>query len=273
MMVTMLRERMALLVWVVALGACTLPTLTIADSGDATDHVAPVDAAIADVAMDGPNDAADAADAMPDADAMQVDTGCPDSACACADLQTDPANCGQCGRNCPVAPHTTPVCMAGACDSRCAGTFADCDRNLGNGCEVDLGSALTDCGVCGRVCGGTAPTNSVVACLSGVCGFACNLGTGDCDADIANGCEPLTTTTNCGACGNTCPNVPNSVPICTRIRECGFTCVSSAFANCDGVAANGCEAFLAGDRFNCGACGVSCGRGFCCGGACNFLPC
>ena len=41
------------------------------------------------------------------------------------------------------------------------------------------------------------------------------------------------------------------------------------FGNCDGNAANGCEAELAYAVQNCGACGVNCAPGYCYNGACR----
>lgn len=47
---------------------------------------------------------------------------------------------------------------------------------------------------------------AVGACESGVCGLRCDAGFGNCDAQVSNGCEVNTTSSNahCGACGNAC---------------------------------------------------------------------
>ncbi|MDB4931098.1 MAG: putative integrin-like protein, partial [Myxococcaceae bacterium] len=45
---------------------------------------------------------------------------------------------------------------------------------------------------------------------------------------------------------------------------------AAGFANCDGVASNGCEANLASNASHCGRCGAACGAGFfCAAGACT----
>jgi hypothetical protein len=81
---------------------------------------------------------------------------CPDNrACApaCVDLQTDPANCGGCGRACTAGA----VCAAGrcACD---APRFSAC----GAAC-ADLASDPRRCGACEREC----PAQSL--CVAGAC--------------------------------------------------------------------------------------------------------
>jgi len=66
----------------------------------------------------------------------------------CADLQTDPANCGGCGVTC-VIPQAAPACSAGACAiGACEDGWFDCDLDLSNGCE----QALAPGQMCGLVC-------------------------------------------------------------------------------------------------------------------------
>lgn len=48
----------------------------------------------------------------------------------------------------------------------------------------------------------------------------------------------------------------------------GCTPCSAGTANCDGDTGNGCEADLATDAANCGACGSGCGDALCSGGSC-----
>src|SRR5947207_3247786 len=61
----------------------------------------------------------------------------------CAELKTDPANCGKCGTACPMgATCVQGTCQCGMGQTRC-----------GNTC-VDTKSDLANCGKCGTVCGG-----------------------------------------------------------------------------------------------------------------------
>jgi hypothetical protein len=73
---------------------------------------------------------------------------------------------------------------------------------------VDLNSDLDHCGRCNRPCRLTASgaSNTVAACVEGVCGSACRPLWGDCDGDERNGCENSLAldSENCGACGMTC---------------------------------------------------------------------
>lgn len=68
------------------------------------------------------------------------------------------ANCGRCGVACATPPGGSAVCAGGNCGVTCAMGRGDCDGNVANGCEVNLGSDVMNCGACGRrgteVCNG-----------------------------------------------------------------------------------------------------------------------
>jgi hypothetical protein len=105
--------------------------------------------------------------------------------------------------------------------------WEDCDGDLADGCEANVGADSMNCGSCSTVCEPTA------ACVAGACESmtggasggagangaggmapedcgvhrsclgACDAGWADCDA--LNGCETnLESPTSCGRCGNTC---------------------------------------------------------------------
>jgi hypothetical protein len=122
----------------------------------------------------------------------------------CEDTESSPENCGSCGFLCPTQANTQAVCETGECSLTCAADFADCNLDMGDGCEVSLASDLTNCGACGEGC--TEVTNGTAACVGGSCAVAqCDGGFGNCDVDTATGCEtPLSTTADCGACGASC---------------------------------------------------------------------
>ena len=180
-------------------------------------------------------------------------------------INTTVASCGVCGRACALA-HATAGCAAGACTiGRCDAGFADCDANAANGCETDLNSTVTACGICGRSC---VLANATAACRLGVCAIGlCNAGFGDCDATAANGCETNlnATTASCGACGRVC-SLANATAACAA-GACSVASCAANFGNCDGNAANGCETDLRGSNGNCGLCGTVCAAGTVCSGA------
>lgn len=120
---------------------------------------------------------------------------------ACVDVSSNPAHCGSCGSLCAL-PHALPYCRQGVCGvADCLGTFANCDGNEKNGCEVDTAEDRFNCGSCGHSC---APDTAKAACDSGTCG--CPGGWGDCDGLSENGCETLLTDNllHCGVCGHDC---------------------------------------------------------------------
>src|SRR5262249_54535571 len=81
-----------------------------------------------------------------------------------ANLQSDAANCGGCAMPCKLGPNVTSViCTLGKCViNGCAGSFADCNGNPGDGCETDTSTDVANCGQCGKACFATV-------CVAGKC--------------------------------------------------------------------------------------------------------
>jgi hypothetical protein len=149
----------------------------------------------------------------------------------------------------------TPACVGGVCGvATCAQGFADCDGVATNGCEVGLQTTSDHCGACGTVC--TATSNASASCVGGQCAPACQPGFGNCDGVAANGCElPLTSMGNCGGCGVTCAPA-NGLGSCAT-ATCQLAFCNPGFADCDGTAANGCEASFTSSA-TCGSCSNAC---------------
>jgi hypothetical protein len=157
---------------------------------------------------------------------------------------------------------------------------ADCKKATSTCCNgfcVNLKEDPFNCGACGASC--PAPANSCTppTCANGACAiYDCPQGTADCDCRFDNGCEvniagdPL----DCGACGHQCPAPSWTVAECVGAK-CGWTCLDG-HADCDRQAANGCEAIVAVDPGNCGACGNVChspphAQASCAQGSCGFV--
>jgi hypothetical protein len=168
----------------------------------------------------------------------------------CVNLFTDSQNCGACGMVCPPVPNGTAGCIQGACGFlTCSSGFADCDGIAANGCETNINTDLRNCGACGKVC-----RPGTTGCISGACTSTCPPGQTKCGAVCVN---MFTDSQNCGACGKVCPLVRNGTASCIQ-GVCGILACSSGFADCDGIAANGCETNINTDLRNCGRCGNLC---------------
>ena len=188
----------------------------------------------------------------------------------------DTKNCGGCALPCAAA-HGTQRCGAGVCQlAVCDVGWADCNGDVKDGCEADVGGDPARCGGCGKACPGG---NGKPLCVMGNCAIACNMSFGNCDADLTNGCETnlLSSVTSCGACNNLCPMVVHGTPGCAA-GKCGVGSCNAGYADCDANAGNGCEVDTRVDLNNCGRCGSGCspvanGAVACAGGACVIGGC
>jgi hypothetical protein len=120
------------------------------------------------------------------------------------DLGTTLAHCGACGKPCTVA-NGTPACQSGKCTvASCQGTFRDCNTDAGDGCEINVASNTTHCGACNKPCN---LANAIPLCNNGLCAIAaCGANFGNCDNNVANGCETdlATSVQHCGGCNKPC---------------------------------------------------------------------
>ncbi len=191
-------------------------------------------------------------------------------------LMTDAGNCAMCGHACAVA-NGTAACTTGACAvASCNTNFGDCDMNPANGCEADLRTSSAHCGACATAC---TYANAMGVCAMASCSMgACMAGYADCDMNPTNGCEIHTAVdvNNCGVCGNACAP-PNARPGCAG-GACTVAACNPGSADCDHLAADGCEVDTNDLVTDCGACGhhcvlfqaaAVCGTGVCQIAACN----
>ena len=131
-------------------------------------------------------------------------------------------NCGMCGQACNLA-NATESCSSGACRlGTCSAGYENCDGNEANGCETQLNS-VTNCGGCGIAC---SRANATATCGTGSCRIAsCNGRFDNCNGTDSDGCETsLQTTSNCQACGSSCPQPTNSTASCDFTTGCSFNC-------------------------------------------------
>jgi len=132
------------------------------------------------------------------------------------DLRADAEHCGTCSAACAFGPSSFAECSDATCALRCIGSNANCNGIASDGCERNLATDVDACGMCTTVC--PARANATRTCATSACSFTCLAGFGDCDGNIANGCETnlARSTASCGACGTTCDA---SLPVCAA-RVC-----------------------------------------------------
>jgi hypothetical protein len=203
--------------------------------------------------------------------------GKPENGCE-VDLSKDLANCGACKAPCDAVPNGQAKCDDGICViGACTKGFDDCDKSSGNGCETDLSTNVDNCAACGQKCPGLA--NSEASCKASMCNSGkCLPGFDDCDAAMP-GCESnlATSVSNCGACGNACPDIAHGKPVC-QLFLCGIGSCDPGFGDCVGGAEDGCETSLQDDVTHCGSCDTVCpevykGTKACLDGKCGISFC
>jgi hypothetical protein len=178
-----------------------------------------------------------------------------DDANGCETTLTAVEHCGLCGAACRYS-HAAGSCNEGRCSlAACDQGFANCDGDENNGCETAVDS-ISDCGECQRAC--AVPSHAVAGCIDSACAIASCVGAfGDCNGDAQDGCEQmLTSAEHCGACQTSCAPPHTETSTCAS-GKCVVTTCTSPFRDCNGLAADGCEA-APDSPDHCGACGAKC---------------
>jgi hypothetical protein len=164
----------------------------------------------------------------------------------CIDTQLDPSNCGARGKACGQGE----LCSMGACGLTCNGGSTKC----GDAC-TSLAYDPKNCGGCGNAC--VVGPNALGFCVDGKCGSTCTPGFGDCNSNVADGCESsLSTPVHCGACGKACAPA-NGQGSCLG-QTCVISSCNAGFGDCDGKVDTGCETNTNTTDLHCGKCGTKC---------------
>ena len=172
-------------------------------------------------------------------------------------------------------PATPTPCLAPTPTKTSTPQPPTCTDGIQNDSEsgVDCGGAPSTCPLCPNGQGCFSNSNCLSNfCQAGQCQAApmCMPPFADCNGMPGDGCEVNTSNdpNNCGACGNFCPPRPNAVASCTS-SNCTFIC-NAGYADCNAMAADGCETSITNNNTNCGGCGLVCpGVTMCVGNVCQ----
>ncbi len=78
----------------------------------------------------------------------------------------DESHCGDCATECPGGPNAAPRCLSAACTLKCDPGWADCNKIVDDGCEVNITNDPNHCGSCGLICDNAKCVNSACECAS-----------------------------------------------------------------------------------------------------------
>ncbi len=199
-----------------------------------------------------------------DLDCFGLADGGPPLSCSVTRQCTAPA-CSN-DDNCPLGN----VCRSGRCAAGCSATHGCVTgQTCCTGTCFDLQRDPTHCGTCTTAC---STTQATAACIAGACRLTCTAGFGNCNANLADGCEAsvLSSLTNCGGCGMAC-TFTRGMGLCAT-GACVVTACDADFQDCDNNGANGCESNPNTDAMNCGRCGAPCAGGMTCSGGVCACP-
>ena len=212
-----------------------------------------------------------------------------DDELVCADLESDPRHCGDCGVDCSdedvqeIPNNAVATCSEGGCGWECDDGYWDCagecvsetdNFDVCDGECIDLDRTHAYCGDCDTSC------SPVQVCSSGTCADDCPTGETACSGACI---DTQTDVEHCGGCDAACDENPeNSSPICvsggcsfecnTGYFECGGDCLDeNIYALCNGACVN-----IQTDVEHCGDCGDPCedfpadASPQCIGGSCDW---
>ncbi|MCA9571077.1 MAG: hypothetical protein KC656_24725 [Myxococcales bacterium] len=168
------RALLALLVACTTIDGPALPDTDVADT-------TPVDAI--DSSTPAETDTDPPGETLPPVPDVGDDTGCDSD----VDTQTDPLNCGGCGRTC-IVPFAEAICVDGACAvGTCEAGLLHCDDSVANGCETP--DTCVPGAACTIACGAEGTVDCTDACTP-VCAppvEQCNALDDDCDGACDEG--------------------------------------------------------------------------------------
>ena len=198
----------------------------------------------------------------------------------------DTANCGGCGKACSLPNVQGYTCTGGTCGvatNGCQAGYADCNGDPTDGCEIYVLGNVDNCGTTAAACGNKCAVSGsgTPQCVLGTCSAKCSDPYADCNGSPLDGCETNIVSgdpANCGACGQVC-SLPHTNKYTCNSKQCGVAIggCATGYADCDGIASNGCEVDLKNDPSNCNACSSKCNEANatagCSNGACTVDKC
>jgi len=136
----------------------------------------------------------------------------------CVDTNTDSENCGGCGIVCEGGAFCNG---RGRCALECDPPYTLCNPGGDSYC-ADLQNDPRNCNECGNECG--PYDHAVPTCTGGVCGLSCDVGYGDANGSLEDGCECIITSPS-----EICDAIDND---CNGSVDEGFECILGETRDC-----------------------------------------
>ena len=160
--------------------------------------------------------------------------------------------------NVPTYPNSTTSCdpATGALSITCLAGFADVDKVITNGCEVNLMTDPLNCGTVGNNIS-NLPHVASATCTNGIVVInACDANYADANGHASDGCESdlMTDPFNCGTVGHDVFDLPGARGGCVDGQGVIVACLPG-FVDLDQQWQDGCEVDLTSNPLNCGAVG------------------
>ncbi len=170
---------------------------------------------------------------------------------------SDALNCGGCDLKCPSKNNSTVECLNSKCAYTCNDGYKDCNKDITDGCEINVNADIQHCSECFSRCPDPQPnSHQHKICVNAICGFECDAGYHACNGVCYSDLDAA----HCGkSCRDCASGVHANVKFCAYSAKlgdyvCNYEC-EAGYGDC--TTEEGCETDVK-TIDDCGVCGNRC---------------